>query len=398
MSHIPTRRRDDSRPIRALRPSGYEGEFLLGQVLQDQYEIFEVNEGGFGYVLGVKDLRTDGDLALKIQKSSTQDASLSFEEFASEVSFWVNLDAHPNIVTAHGVQEIEGRPTLLLEYVEGAGLKTLRDWLDSGRVNREHALGFAHQLCTAMQFANRNSEIAHLDLKPENLLIDREAVLKVTDFGLAHRVRMVNQAYPRRSAASWPYAAPEQFRSEVCDTRSDLFSFGIIVYEMLYGKLPYPFEIDSESERAWRQLEDFHRVHGMGEITREVYYGKEERELATVLSGCLASIQSERPRDFSMALEVLERCPGVPERASSKTSVKPEETLARAVALRRVGRYSECLTRINRLLIEDSENALYWWEAALTLEAQGDLGTSEEFRAKALRLDPAIERRAQRIE
>jgi serine/threonine protein kinase len=93
-----------------------------------------------------------------------------------------------------------------------------------------------------MDAAVRNGEVAHLDLKPENLMIAADGTLKVTDFGSARHVQVVNGRYPGVSNGSWPYMAPEWFGDKPVDSRGDIYSCGVVLYEMLTGHLP--FEID----------------------------------------------------------------------------------------------------------------------------------------------------------
>ncbi len=96
-------------------------------------------------------------------------------------------------------------------------------------------------------------------------MIDKGRI-KIADFGLAHRVRVTNGAYEKRYAGSWPYAAPERFADEPCDSRADIYSLGVILYEMLTGTFPYPFELADDPADAYEQLRDFHAGRGMSAV------------------------------------------------------------------------------------------------------------------------------------
>ena len=164
------------------------------------------------------------------------------ERFRSESATWMELGAHPNIVIALHVLDVRGLPHLLMEYVGGG---SLGDWIASGRTWTCAALAvnFATQICHGMRHAAKKNGLVHRDLKPANILVREDGTVKVTDFGLS-RAYEVNEkptvggdAVTTMSMAGGTrlYMAPEQFAGRA-DTRSDVFSFGAILYEMLTGR------------------------------------------------------------------------------------------------------------------------------------------------------------------
>lgn len=385
MSRTPTRRQDQPLP-----PDGADLSSTpwLGSRIADHYDVFEVNEGGFGWVLGVVDILSGERLAVKIPKQKHPAAST--DEFAAEVAIWVELDPHPNIVTARFVRTVQGGPGLFMDYVEGVSFRSLRELLSiRHRLPEEAAIAFGHQICKGMKFANRDREVVHLDLKPENLLIEYGTLLKITDFGLAHRVRIVGGTYERRYAGSWPYAAPERFRKEPCDTRTDMFSLGVIFYEMLTGELPYPFVLSSNPAEAYAQLAAFHERDGMDRIVHDLYHsglpglGSHTTEL---LSTCLHPTRAERPMHFRTAESLFTELAG--ERAlTDKEDVerRPQDALARIGALQAVGDHAGALTMLNKLLIKEPGNGDYYLAAAHSLAMTGQDSVAQDFRRRALR-------------
>lgn len=387
-----TRPRPDGE--RATWP-GYGTDFpRLSDRLLDRYEIFAVIEGGFSLVLAVRDDQTGQQLAVKIPRAATGGISLSRESLETEVAFWLGLEPHPNVVRAYGVREVQGLPSLFMEYVGGGPFGDLQRCLEADRLSRETATGFAHQLCVAMEFVNRRGEVAHLDLKPSNLLIAGDGTLKVSDFGLACRVRVTGGVFPRRDHATWRYAAPEIFAGEAGDTRSDLYSFGVLFYEMLTGRLPFPFALSDDSTEAYEQLEVFHRRRGIDDLVSTLYYhgvpDSGDKGLGIVLSACLSSVREERARGFADVLDMLERALHLERPVSAVQRFTAEELLQHAIALRAVGRYEEALSRFNELLLANPTQGRVWLEAARTLRVRGDVSTAEEFEARAIGLDPNL--------
>jgi serine/threonine protein kinase len=143
---------------------------------------------------------------------------------------------------------VDGQPHILLEYIDGG---SLRDKLELGKLGVCQSLDLAIQFCDGMIYANSvdigegKRGIVHRDVKPENIMLTKEGVLRITDFGL---VKALGAPSAERSAGTPEYMSPEQFETMDMDTRSDIYSFGVVLYEMLTGRRPFP-EMDDERLR-----------------------------------------------------------------------------------------------------------------------------------------------------
>jgi tetratricopeptide (TPR) repeat protein len=226
-------------------------DFRIGQVLSDgqtEYKIKEIRKGGFGIIYIVTDDRSQ-PYALKTFQAQYLWIDEDRERFEREVLTWIKLDRHPNIVNAYWMTKFEAFPCLVLEYVPGGDLGRL---LREEPLPTERALELASQVCDAMSYAHGKLGIVHRDLKPSNCLLTSEGSLKVTDFGLArafgkHQERILDlsefdpetRAQYTTAAGTTQYMAPEQFTAAgQLDTRTDIYAFGIMLYEMLSGALP----------------------------------------------------------------------------------------------------------------------------------------------------------------
>ena len=157
----------------------------VGDWIGDRFEIFDVHEGGMSLVYVVNDhLGKSGRtvVALKTLKDELLRHKIRRSRFATECRLWVQLGQHPNIVQAYAVEIIEGKPYVVLELVQGGDLVR---WIGSRRLNLVQSLRFGVQFCQGMEHATRQGLSCHRDIKPGNLLITEDGVLKITDFGLA---------------------------------------------------------------------------------------------------------------------------------------------------------------------------------------------------------------------
>jgi len=214
-----------------------------------QLEILEfVGQGGMGAVYRARQKPLDRVVALKILPPGVgQDASFA-ERFVREAKALARLN-HPGIVTLYEFGQTDGLFYFLMEFVDGV---TLRHLLNEGRVSPREALAIVPQICDALQFAH-DQGIVHRDIKPENILLDRRGRVKVADFGLAKLVEGGNEPAPGEVTASVSptltesgkilgtpnYMAPEQAAHPLeVDHRADIYSLGVVFYQMLTGELP----------------------------------------------------------------------------------------------------------------------------------------------------------------
>jgi len=203
-----------------------------------QLEIEEVlGRGGMGVVYRARQKGLDRQVALKVLHVDDPDPAFA-QRFTREARALASL-AHPNIVAVHDSGVTDGRYWLLMEYVDGADLRTL---IRSGEVRPAEALGIVSQLCEALHYAHEQG-VVHRDIKPENILVDRAGRVKIADFGLAKLLRRAPEAATLTGAdqamGTYHYMAPEQLERPLeVDHRADIYSMGVVFYELLTGELP----------------------------------------------------------------------------------------------------------------------------------------------------------------
>ena len=221
------------------------------------YEIISpLGAGGMGEVYRARDTRLGRDVAIKVLPEGMAHDADRLRRFEQEARTIAALN-HPNILGIHDIGVHDGAPFLVSEFLEG---QTLRVKLASGPLPVRRAIEYARGIAEGLAAAHEKG-IAHRDLKPENVFVTRDGRIKVLDFGLAKLIRPEeNQetALTLTSPATLPgmvmgtvgYMSPEQVRGEPIDLRSDIFSFGAVLYEMLTGKRAFKRETSAETMTA----------------------------------------------------------------------------------------------------------------------------------------------------
>ncbi len=210
---------------------------MIGKILGDRYELLElIGVGGMSRVYKAKCNLLNRFVAVKILKEEYNDDKEFIKRFYIESQAAASLSS-PHIVSIYDVGNEENLHYIVLEYVEGA---TLKDVIKkNGVLAWSVALNFSLQILAALECAHKNG-IVHRDIKPQNIIVTDDGVLKVTDFGIA---RAVNSNETKKIdtdvIGSVHYISPEQAKGIMIDARCDLYSLGIVMYEMLTGKLPY---------------------------------------------------------------------------------------------------------------------------------------------------------------
>ena len=223
------------------------------------YEIIApLGAGGMGEVYRARDTRLGRDVAVKVLPSSYSDDKERLQRFEQEACAAGALN-HPNILVIHHIDTYEGSPYIVSELLEG---ETLRDRLHGGALPQRKAIDYSLQVAHGLAAAHQKG-IAHRDLKPENIFITNDGRVKILDFGLAKLTgsgdadqsqtdiptRRVNTD-PGLVMGTVGYMSPEQLRGKPTDHRSDIFSFGAILYEMLSGKRAFRGESKAETMSA----------------------------------------------------------------------------------------------------------------------------------------------------
>jgi serine/threonine protein kinase len=204
-----------------------------------QFESLEwLGKGGMGAVYKAKQTSLDRFVALKILPAEAAEDPAFGERFQREALALAQL-SHPNIVGVHDFGQAGAYAYLVMEFVDGANLRQLQR---GGHLSPREALAIVPQICEALQFAHDRG-IVHRDIKPENILIDTQGRVKIADFGLAKLMRADTAApaltLSRHAVGTPQYMAPEQIeKPETVDHRADIYSLGVVFYEMLTGELP----------------------------------------------------------------------------------------------------------------------------------------------------------------
>ena len=199
------------------------------------YRITEkLGEGGMGVVYKAEDTRLKRTVALKFLPHGLETHEPERARFLQEAQAASALN-HPHVCTIHDIAEAEDQQFIVMEYVEG---KTLRNRIAEGGLRISDAVAYAIQIAEALQEAHANG-IVHRDIKAENIMINTKNQVKVMDFGLAKLKGSLKLTKTSSTVGTVAYMAPEQIQGGDVDARSDIFSFGIVLYEMLTGHLPF---------------------------------------------------------------------------------------------------------------------------------------------------------------
>ena len=273
----------------------YQVPWRNGEVLIDRFRVEGHTAGGMGIVYKVTDLHNSSPMAAKTYRGELVWNRRIRQQFRQEASTWLKLRKCPNIVEAAFVQTVRDRTCVFMEFVEGLPLDRL---ISERRLDVRLSLALAIQLCQGMIDASRTIRgIVHRDLKPDNLLVTAWGHLKIADWGLAK----VAQEASGRSLGTWPYMSPEQFNEPASvDTRSDLYSFGVILYRMLTGR--FPFQPGAAGDKSgWQSLHTRDRPEPPDLENTEAPH-----RVKALTVACLARDRGARPPSFDPVLEKLQ--------------------------------------------------------------------------------------------
>ena len=211
------------------------GENLIGKTLGNRYEILELlGSGGMAMVYKARCSLLNRYVAVKVLRDSLKGDEAIVKNFKKEAQASASI-SHPNIVSVYDVGEEDGILYMVMEYVDGI---TLKEYIKKNApLAWQEACGFAIQICQALTEAHKNG-IVHRDIKPQNIMMTSDGILKVTDFGIAHAAAS-ETSVAGGVVGSVHYISPEQARGGFTDAKSDIYSTGVVLYEMLTGQVPF---------------------------------------------------------------------------------------------------------------------------------------------------------------
>lgn len=258
----------------------------IGTILLNRYEILEqIGEGGMATVYKAKCHTLDRLVAIKVLKSEYAEDEEFVKKFMMECQSAAKLN-HPNIVGIYDFHEIEldGKPVyfIVMEYIDGITLKELIE--KKGFIPEEEAVDIALQILEALKEAHSHGVI-HRDIKPHNIMISKNGIVKVTDFGIARATSNHTMTTTMDAIGSVHYFSPEQARGAFTDQRTDIYSFGIVFYEMLTGKRPFVGE--NPVTIAMKHIQE--DITPPGELNEDISEGVER-----VVLKCTMKKQAER--------------------------------------------------------------------------------------------------------
>lgn len=270
-----------------------------GMLISERYEVIDkVGSGGMADVYNGKDLRLNRNVAIKVLKQEYSSDAKFVSKFRAEAQSVAGL-SHPNIVNVYDVGEDDNLYYIVMELVEGITLKKFIE--KKGKLELNEAIGIGIQIAQGIEEAHKN-HIIHRDIKPQNIIISKEGKVKVTDFGIAKAA--TSNTITSNAMGSVHYISPEQARGGYSDEKSDIYSLGVTIYEMLIGKVP--FEGESTVSVAFAHVHE-EAVH-LSDLDPEV-----PRSLSRIVQKCMQKKPDMRYESASALIMDLRRAVSEPD-------------------------------------------------------------------------------------
>ena len=288
----------------------------------------KIGEGGMGVVYRARDSELNRDVAVKLLREDLAGDPQFIERFKREAQVLASLN-HSNIASIFGIEEFDGARALVMEFITGT---TLSDRMARGALSLREALHIARQIAQALEYAHERSVI-HRDLKPSNIKITPEGCIKLLDFGLAKTIAAFRHdtdadssttltttaTAPGQLVGTAAYMSPEQARGNPIDKRTDIWAFGVVLFEMLTGR--HAFSRGTRSETIAAVLKD--------QPNWEVLPRTMPPNVRRLLTRCLAKDPGERLRDIGDARLEIEDAQKPSPLADTETTASPRATLFR---------------------------------------------------------------------
>ncbi len=282
-------------------PQVLQGRLATGTLFARRYEIIEeLGQGGMGKVYKVFDKKIKDKVALKLIKPEVASDENTIERFSSELKLARQI-SHKSVCRMFDISEEEGMHYITMEYVSGEDLKNMIRMM--GRLSPGQAISIFKQVCEGLAEAHRLG-IVHRDLKPSNVMIDREGRAKIMDFGIARSVETKGITGVGVIIGTPEYMSPEQVEGKDVDRRSDIYALGVILYEMLTGRVP--FEGDTPLSVALKHKTEV--PEDMTKVNPQI-----PRNFSLVVLRCLEKSRETRYQDIEDVLaDLLKVEQGIP--------------------------------------------------------------------------------------
>lgn len=252
---------------------------MIGRILGGRYEIIEdVDSGGMALIFKALCKKTKNVVAVKVLKEEFANKAEYVMRFKKEAQAVFSLE-HDNIVRVRDIGCDEGVYYMVMDYIDGVCLKSL---IGKQPIEEKDAIVYAAQVCSALSAAHKKG-IIHRDIKPHNIMLDKNNNIKLMDFGIAKSMGMSTEK-ENQVIGSVYYVSPEQARGEEVDARSDIYSLGIVLYEMITGELP--FTGDKTASVALKHLNE--------QITAPI---EKNPNISAAINGIVLKATSKSPKD-----------------------------------------------------------------------------------------------------
>jgi tetratricopeptide (TPR) repeat protein len=413
--HIPPKNQKRNELMRKSESQCEADEFYKkGDLIGGEFEVVgNLGKGGFGLVYRVRHFKTGAEFALKTFRDEFLDDPKARDAFKKEALLWVNLENHPFILSATVVLEVSGRLFVFMEYIapDEQGRVNLADHLTQtvDPLDLRCILGWAIQFCLGMEHAQAHGIRCHRDIKPANIFITQNGTLQIGDFGLSRAAETawrqshtqngslikgnaelgfsfgLMQSDGKFRSGTPGYIAPEVYRFEGADIRSDIYSFGLVLWQMVTGSQVPPFMV------PWRgDMEKF--LHGIYEQQMTGHAPQMSGSLTLIIDRCLRPNPSERFGSFRELRKLLEP---IFEETTGRKFEKPQigrQTVdlwhKKGVSFSALKRHKEAIVCYDRVLQIDPRYTFAWIGKGVALDELGQYEEAIGCYDKALTIDP----------
>src|SRR3990170_700112 len=398
--------RASEKPLEEKHTALYKKSDFIGE----DYEVYDIlGMGGFGIVYLIYSHRMKSAFALKTFKDEYLKDREAQERFKKEANIWINMDRHPYLIMAYFVEEISGRLFIAIEYIapDEDGLNSLDGYLRHKPPDLAQSLRWAIQFCYGMEYVYSKGIRAHRDIKPANIMIGQDKTLKITDFGIAGAIGQARisgirmdirnntvgfscQTVEGSGFGTPTHMPPEQFtNAAACDERSDIYSFGIVLYQMAAGgALPFLPNLprnnsDEEQIRFWH---DIHRLHSLSHVPML------NSPLFPIIQRCLEKEPKKRFQSFTELRSELEpllkRLTGEVIKAPEQRQMEAWEWVNKGFSFNSLGKYQEAIACYDRAIEIDPRLVGAWNGKGVAFAKLGRYQEEIACYDKAIGIDP----------